>query len=119
MFRPLFWLALAGVTVLAVVPTYEPLPEVVSVSDVLNHAAAFLVLYALHALAWPAVRVPVRAGLLLAYGTGIEAVQFFLPARSASFGDIAVDGAALLAAAALHLLVRFAAGQRFQRDSTA
>jgi VanZ family protein len=106
MWRILFALTLAAVTFLAFVPTYEPLPDVVSVSDVLNHFAAFFTLYALHVPAYPAVSIRHRAAGLVFYGLFIETVQAFLPNRSASVGDLLVDAAAVGAAMALQLLWR-------------
>lgn len=102
--KSLFWTVFAIITLLAFIPSYEPLPEVVSISDKLNHFAAFAALYALHAYAYPAVGIRQRFLLLLAYGIGIEAIQSLLPTRSASVEDIAVDATALLATMALHTL---------------
>ncbi len=108
MAKTLFYLTLFAVTVLAFVPTYEALPDAVSVSDVLNHFAAFTVLFFLHLPAFPAMPTHRRILLLIAYGVFIEAVQHFLPARSASAEDIAVDTAAVLFSAAIQrLLPRF------------
>lgn len=105
-FGLLFWSAFAAVAYLAFIPSYEPLPEMLSFSDVLNHFAAFAILYLLHLSAYPAVAVAKRLGFLLAYGVAIEAVQALLPTRSASLSDVLVDGAALLSAALLHRLYR-------------
>jgi len=102
----LFAAVLFSVTVLAFMPTYAPLPDIISFSDILNHSAAFFTLYMLHLLAYPAVTQRMRAGLLLAYGILIEAVQAFLPTRYASASDVAVDAAAILAAVLLHTLFR-------------
>ncbi len=108
MAKTLFYLTLFAVTVLAFIPTYASLPDAVSVSDVLNHFAAFSVLFFLHLRAYPAEAPQHRILLLIAYGVFIEAVQYFLPARSASAGDIAVDAAAVLFSAAIQrLLPRF------------
>lgn len=104
--RLLFWTVFAAVAVLAFIPSYEPLPEAVSISDVLNHSAAFATLYLLHAYAYPAVPPLQRGGFLLFYGIFIEAVQHFLPTREASFGDVAVDAAAIAAVFCLELFYR-------------
>ncbi|WP_345973435.1 VanZ family protein [Sulfurimonas diazotrophicus] len=101
----LFAVTLLAVTLLAFIPTYEPLPEIVSFSDILNHFAAFFTLYMLHLFAYPAFSWRRRSALLLGYGVLIEAVQAFLPNRYASLSDVAVDAAALTAAMLLHLLV--------------
>ena len=103
--RLLFFSALAAVTTLAFVPNYDALPEAASFSDTLNHFAAFVVLYLLHAAAYPSFHTRRRIALLLLYGVFIETVQYFLPARSASAGDVAVDAAALFAAAVLQNLL--------------
>lgn len=100
--KSLFWSVFSMITLLAVIPTYEPLPEIVSLSDKLNHFAAFSTLYILHTLAYSTVSIRNRFTYLLLYGIGIEAVQSLLPARSASFEDIAVDTLALLSTIALH-----------------
>lgn len=103
--KSLFWSVFAIVTLLAFMPSYEPLPEVVSLSDKLNHFAAFATLYLLHCLAYPRVTLRNRGLFLLLYGIGIELVQLFLPTRSASVEDIAVDAAAIVAAMVLNTLV--------------
>lgn len=108
MSRALFYVTLFAVTVLAVMPTYEPLPmnEWIRFSDVLNHFAAFTVLYLLHARGFAWISPLHRSTLLLLYGIGIEIVQSFLPNRSASFADILVDATALLFAMLLHRFYR-------------
>lgn len=106
MTRLLFWTVFAAVAVLAFIPSYASLPDAVSISDVLNHSAAFSTLYLLNALAYPAISALQRGGFLLLYGILIEAVQHFLPAREASLGDIAVDAAAITALFCLEHLYR-------------
>ncbi len=95
--RLLFYGVLLAVTVLAFLPSYESLPDVVSFSDILNHFAAFATLTVLFAFAHPQITCKQRALLLLAYGTFIEAVQHFLPDRCASAEDLAVDAAGIAA----------------------
>lgn len=85
-------------------PNYDPLPPVVAISDILNHAAAFITLYILHAAGYPSVQTRARFSGLVGYGIAIEAVQYFLPARTASLSDVAVDTTALLFAITLHHL---------------
>ncbi len=101
----IFWSIFIVVTLLAIIPTYEPLPEVVSLSDKLNHFAAFITLFTLHTLAYPTVSLQNRGLWLLFYGIGIEGIQSFLPTRSASIEDIAVDALAILAAMAMQTLL--------------
>lgn len=110
--RLLFACAVCAITVLAFLPTYAPLPDVVSVSDLLNHFIAFVTLYLLHTAAYPGLSVKRRSALLLGYGLFIEAVQYFLPARQASAGDVAVDAAGILAGILLHHLYH-----RFKRPA--
>ena len=100
----LFAVTFSAVTVLAFLPSYEPLPDVFSVSDVINHFLAFVTLYLLHTAAYPSVSRRTRSAVLLGYGVFIEAVQAFLPTRQASVSDIAVDSAAILTALLLHSL---------------
>lgn len=85
-------------------PDYEPLPPVVALSDILNHSAAFITLYILLAAGYPSVRTRVRFALPAGYGIVIEAVQYFLPERTASLSDLLVDVTALLFALTLHYL---------------
>lgn len=88
--RAAFFAALLSITVLAFLPDYSALPEVVSYSDLANHAAAFAVLAVLYALSYH--HTPGRIVLaLLSYGIFIEAVQALLPTRYASVEDIAAD----------------------------
>ena len=98
MIRLPFYLALAVITVLAFMPNYRSLPEIVSLSDLLNHFAAFFTLYLLHRLAYRRVSPLKRATLLMFYGLFLEAVQSFLPTRSATLEDLLVDASAIAAA---------------------
>jgi VanZ family protein len=102
----LFFGAVSAITLLAFIPTYAPLPEIVSFSDILNHFAAFFTLYLLHAAAYPRVSAKARCAFLFGYGLFLETVQYFLPARQASAEDIAVDAAGILTALFLHRLYR-------------
>jgi VanZ family protein len=98
--RSLFWLALAAVTVLALIPWGEEIPRPFRWSAKLHHFAAVillanLMLEAYRPGAWRTV------ALLTLYGALIEGIQSFLPWRSAEWGDLGVD---LLAASAGVLL---------------
>jgi len=104
--RFLFLTVALAVAVLAFIPGYAPLPDAFSYSDILNHFAAFFVLYVLHVWAYPSTTPLQRIGLLIAYGALIEGVQYFLPTRDASLNDLAVDAAALLSAAVSEPLYR-------------
>ena len=102
----LFAAVFLSIAVLAFMPSYKPLPDIVSMSDILNHFAAFFTLYLLHLAAYPAVTWRLRSAFFLGYGILIEAVQAFLPTRQSSASDVAVDAAAILAAVLLHRLFR-------------
>jgi VanZ family protein len=105
--RLLFFSALAAISVLAVLPDYNALPPIVSVSDLLNHAAAFLTLVLLYSLAYshPLRRIGVT---LIAYGILIELVQAFLPTRFASLEDVVADSVGLMGGMVLVKMVRSA-----------
>ncbi len=95
-FRTLFFSALVSISILAILPDYNALPPIVSVSDLLNHAAAFSVLAILYAFAY-SNHTPKRIAItLIAYGVLIEAVQVFLPTRYASFEDIIADSVGII-----------------------
>jgi VanZ family protein len=84
-----FWFPLAVCTWLALMPS--PPDPIARLSDVLLHAFAFTYLTFALGLAWPALRLRWLAGLLLAYGMGIEVVQGLGSARVASLQDVLVD----------------------------
>jgi len=86
----LFWLALSVVTVLALMPWSEELPGPFRWSDKLNHFAAFTVLSLMCRQAYRSSFFTVVVWMTL-YGAAIEAIQFFLPWRSAEWGDLGVD----------------------------
>jgi len=87
----LFFSALTVITVLAFLPNYNALPDVVSFSDVLNHFLAFLVLTFLFKFAYPALKNILHVILLTLYAVFIEIVQYFLPTRYADPVDILFD----------------------------
>jgi VanZ family protein len=90
-FRILYPLAIITFFILAVVPNYDYLPEVFSLSDKLNHLAAFFVLAALaYGSRYPH---PYRFHLyfLAGYALFIEIVQYFLPNRFFSLSDVVAD----------------------------
>jgi len=96
-FRFSFFVALLGISTLAFLPDYSALPPLVTMSDLLNHAIAFLVLYLLYTLSF-CHSVKRKLGTFLIYAIGIETVQYFLPTRYASFEDIAADSIGILLA---------------------
>ncbi len=72
-------------------------PVIDNINDKLSHALAFYVLGWLADFSFPRsdFRLP-KALPLLAYGLLIEAIQHFLPYRSASAFDLVADGFGLL-----------------------
>ncbi|MEA3372343.1 MAG: VanZ family protein [Campylobacterota bacterium] len=98
MFKFLFYTAFTAISILAVVPNYNALPEFVSFSDLLNHAVAFMVLYLLLERAHPAIGRRNGILLLLAYAILIEVVQYFLPTRFAAVSDVLADAAGVIVA---------------------
>jgi VanZ family protein len=93
LWRAVFAAALCGILVLAVLPSQgtSSFPHV----DKLQHAAAFIALWA---LGWRAgLRQPVwllAAGLLV-FGVTIEIAQSFTPNRQPSLGDVVADAAGI------------------------
>lgn len=104
-FRTLLFSALVSISILATLPDYNALPPIVSVNDLLNHAAAFSVLAILYEFAYshPIKRIAIT---LIAYGALIEAVQVFLPTRFASFEDIIADSVGIFLGLTLTKLIR-------------
>lgn len=96
-FQLLFYGALATVTLLAVIPDYDSLPDVFRISDLLDHALAFFGLTALYEAAYRRVPLPVKGLTLWGYGLGLEGIQYCLPTRACALSDWAMDGAAILA----------------------
>ena len=96
-FRFSFFTALTAITALAFLPDYSGLPPIVCVSDLMNHALAFMVLYLLYTLSF-CHSVKQKLGIFFLYAVAIEAVQYLLPTRCASFEDIAADSVGILVA---------------------
>ncbi|MEE8059617.1 MAG: VanZ family protein [Pseudomonadales bacterium] len=90
----LFYLVLAAITILAIVPQDQ---AVISTGwDKANHALAFFVLLALMDNAYPSLALWQRKVLpLLAYGLLIECVQAYLPERFFSLLDVLGDAVGL------------------------
>lgn len=91
LFKSLFYIALSAITILAFLPNYDALPPLVNISDLLNHAVAFAVLFILLKMAYPKLLLNYALGFLLTYALWIEAVQYFLPTRFASWSDVLAD----------------------------
>jgi VanZ family protein len=87
--RSVFVAALAGILVLALMPSdggADWFPQ----ADKLRHAAAFVALWAIgrHARLQPAWALPL---VLLAFGIAIELLQALSPGRESSIADVLAD----------------------------
>ena len=89
-YKILFWLALLGSYVLAVIPQ-EIAPEIGNLSDKTLHFIAFSVLTLLLNLAYP-LRWWKSVLFMLFYAFFIEFSQYFTPNRCAEWLDIVADG---------------------------
>jgi len=98
----LFYVSLAAILVLAVIPHPDRLPDIARLSDKLNHFAAFLVLAALIDLCHPEKRWVWKILFLGGYGIGIEVVQLLIPYRDFSLGDMGAD----LAGATVYFMLK-------------
>lgn len=88
-FRILFWLALIGSYIFAVVPQ-DMAPKIGSLSDKSTHFIAFAVLTLLLRFAY-SIRWFQTFLLLFVYAVFIEFSQFFTPNRSAELLDVVAD----------------------------
>lgn len=86
--RWLFWLAIAGVSILAFMPGDEV--PVTTGWDKSNHALAFFVLALLATCSWPTASGWQRCLGLVGYGALIEFVQYFV-GRDAAVLDVFAD----------------------------
>lgn len=103
--RAIFAVALVGTLIAATLPgTYAP---TLGASDKINHMAAFVVLSALAAWAWPRAKLPAIAIAMSAFGALIELIQA-LPfiGRDAEVADWVADTAALAVTLAVVAIVR-------------
>lgn len=91
----LFILLVLIISYLAFIPSYDGLPEVVTVSGVINHFVAFLVLAFFLDHGYE-VKVKNAFLLLFMYGLLIECVQYFLPNRVFELLDLVVDVSGIL-----------------------
>jgi len=78
------------ISYIAFLPNYDALPEVVSVSGIINHFMAFFVL-AFFLNKGFEVSLKEAFVILFVYGFFIEAVQYFLPNRCFELLDLVVD----------------------------
>jgi len=89
LFKSLFWLAVAGVYVLAVLIPSHSAPSI-SMYDKYNHMIAFAVLGLLIKMAYE-IGYPKSFSLLIGYGIWIEVSQYMTPTRSAEVADVVAD----------------------------
>ncbi|HEY0885963.1 MAG TPA: VanZ family protein [Ramlibacter sp.] len=89
-----FWLCVAAVLALSLVPPAQHLPS--TGWDKANHALGFALLAVLGLAAYPARAASVLPGLL-AFGAAIEVLQSLTGYRTAEWLDLVADGAGLLA----------------------
>ncbi|MBL0142039.1 MAG: VanZ family protein [Betaproteobacteria bacterium] len=111
-------LVIAVAVVIHLATTDRSYPLIERISDKVNHALAFVVLSALTDYSFPATRFGIAKMLaLLGFGLSIEAIQYFIPYRDASLGDVLADGVGIaLYAACLPLLLRFPVLRRKAKD---
>ena len=88
--RTVAWLALASIAVLSVLPG-NMRPEMIADSRY-EHFAAYFIAGFLLSLGYPRQRQLLASGLLLAIGGGaLEAVQLWIPGRTASAEDLTIS----------------------------
>jgi len=92
-----WYLAMAAVTVLALMPIEHLQLPVFDWWDKAQHALAFMVLTGWALLVWPRHALRVVLGML-AYGAGIEAAQWAVGWRFAEWADLAADAVGVLVA---------------------
>ena len=92
-----WYLAMAAVTVLALMPIKHLQQPVFDWWDKAQHALAFVVLTVWAFLLWPLHAFRVVLGML-AYGGGIEAAQWAVGWRFAEWADLAADAVGVLVA---------------------
>lgn len=84
------------VTALTVLPLNE-FPPAENINDKVSHLLAFLALALVADYSFPDKSFLIPKGIpLLAYGIGIEVVQYFIPYRSFSVLDMVADGSGLI-----------------------
>lgn len=99
--RFLFWLALIGSYVLAIIPQ-EMAPEIGNLSDKTLHFIAFAILALLYNLSYRMAWWKSVVTLLL-YACFIEFSQYFTPNRCAELLDIVADGIGIVIGLLLYL----------------
>lgn len=92
-----------------------PQETVGNYNDKLMHFVGYLVGGLSISMAWPRSLWWHRALFLLAYSTGIECLQYFLPTRSFSILDIVANSLGLLLGLAIFELTKIWAPTKIQR----
>jgi hypothetical protein len=92
-----WYLAMAAVTVLALLPVDELQLPVLVWWDKAQHAVAFAVLTGGALVLWPSRTFRVLVGML-AYGLGLELAQWAVGWRFAEWSDVAADAVGVVAA---------------------
>jgi len=80
---------------IAFLPNYEKLPELVSISGIINHFVAFFVLSIFLDIGYK-LNYKTAFLILFMYGFFIEFVQFFLPNRAFELLDLVVDSSGII-----------------------
>lgn len=104
-----FWLCLAAVLTLALLPPTTPMPT--TGWDKSNHLLAFSTLFVVGRLAYATYPWALTAGLL-AYGGLIEWLQSLTPYRSADWTDLLADALGMAAGWAVYAAARGIAQRR-------
>ena len=115
-FKLLFYAALGAISTLAFLPNYDALPPLVNISDLLNHAVAFITLFILLKMAHPKLKLTYHLSFLLAYALWIEAVQYFLPTRFATWSDVLADSVGILIGYAFYKLFYYFNTKHLQKS---
>jgi VanZ family protein len=106
LFRAALCVSLMIITILAVIPL--DYPEVAGVNDKFTHVAAFYVLSLLVDFSFPETRLNAPKTLpLLFYGVCIEWIQYYIPYREFSLGDILADAVGITAYAILFPALKY------------
>ncbi len=94
-FRILFWLLLAIILAISIMPAAEA--PTVFANDKLNHGLAFFTLSLMARLIWPHRHAMLLFVLLMAFGGGIELLQWAMGfGRDADWMDFAADVVAIV-----------------------
>lgn len=118
--RAIFFLWLIIITTLSVIP-FPDNSLTISVSDKLIHFIAYFMTTLLLTLAFKQGKILFLffyGFLVFFYSTAIELVQFFLPYRDFSAGDIVANISGILSFSFLHLLYLWMSGANMHRHSS-